>query len=267
MKKYIFLLPFFLFSCKKNNINPKINIRQQPSKLQVFSVDTALGTPTLQYQITYFYNDSTLRFDSIEVGNNIYRFDYSKLLSENKILLNFTNASMSYQELLFDANLYKLNQYTIIHSPNDTTNNLLQFDSGNRLTAITQNNSQSSTSNYTQTYSYANDTIIINTNRPSISCNSSDTVIQYYKQLSTTLPYLVFLNINSSCILNETTILNALPFSNFTYNLPFLKFNASTSTTYSYKGDANYRLSEANIIDRNRTTQQIEKWTKIIITY
>ncbi len=91
MRKYIFLIPLFLFACKKEEKENRISVRQQPSEIAVYAIDTATGLQTLQYAISYFYNDTTGRFDSIIISGMVYRFDYSRVATEDKILLNFTD--------------------------------------------------------------------------------------------------------------------------------------------------------------------------------
>ena len=68
MQKYIFLIPLFLFACKKNNSDPRIFTRQQPSKITKYAYDTATGIENKAYDITLHYNFEKERYDSIRFG-------------------------------------------------------------------------------------------------------------------------------------------------------------------------------------------------------
>src|SRR4051812_38885125 len=102
MKKYIWIFAILLAGCKKNNNTPRVTVRQLPSKISVFTVDTATGVETLQYKMDLIYNESTGEFDSLILAGTVYKFDYSVINSGHKILLNYVTALLPFQELLFD---------------------------------------------------------------------------------------------------------------------------------------------------------------------
>ena len=166
MRKFIFLIPFFLFSCKKNEQAPRITIRQQPSKIAIFTIDTGSGAQSLQYEINYFYNDSTKMFDSIIVSGKVYRFNYSQVSSTHKILLNYTDSTAAHGEFIFDANFYSLKTYNeFITPPTVNTAYNFNYDSGYRLTGLNYTDATSS-NNYSQTYTYLNDSVFVHTVTP-----------------------------------------------------------------------------------------------------
>ncbi len=266
MRKYIFLIPLFLFACKKNDSDPRILNRQQPSKISVFSVDTGTSIQTLQYEINYFYNDSTEKFDSIIVGGTIFRFNYSRLTTENKILLNFIDSASGYNEIIFNADFYTLNEYNEIPPSGTTATNLFQYDTYKRVTGFSYSNYPSA-GNFSQTYSYRFDSTIIHTSRPYDGCETNDTITNSFYDMSTTLPYLLFTNINNNCGIFGLNILRALPFSNYRYKLPYKMVNNLFETSYIYTGDTNSRLAEATVITRFRINNQIFQKLKIVISY
>lgn len=266
MQKYIFLIPLFLFACKKEDKTSRISARQQPSKIAVFSVDTVSGVQTLQYEINYFYNDSTEKFDSIIVGGIINRFDYSRLATENKILLNYTDSASGYNEIIFNPNFYTLNEYNEIPPSGSTATNLLQYDTYKRVTNFIYSNYPSA-GNFSQTYSYNFDSTIIHTLRPYDGCETNDTITNSFYDMSTTLPYLLFTNINNNCGTFGLNILRALPLSNYSYKLPYKMVNNLFETSFSYTGDSNSRLAEAVVVSRLRINNQIFQKLKIVVSY
>lgn len=267
MHKYIFLISVFLFACKKNDGDIKASIRQQPTKISVFSVDTSSGLQTLQYEINYYYDDSTKRFDSIVIAGNVYRFDYSKLSTESKILLNYINSSTAYSELIIDTTFYSLKEYNErASSATINTGNSLQYDSINRLVNF-QYTTLSAADNFTQDYQYKNDSIFIHTEKPAVSCTTNDTVVNTLVNMSTTLPYLLFTNINNTCGVIGLNILKTLPLSNRTNKFPSKIINETTETGYTYTGDSKSRLAEALIVTKLKGTSLITQKLKIVVTY
>ena len=267
MRKYVFLIPFFLFACKKNDKDIKVSIRQQPTRISVFSVDTGSSLQTLLYEINYFYDDSTKRFDSIIIAGNVYRFDYSRLATENKILLNYINAGSAYSELIIDTVFYSLKTYNerassaIINSENT-----LQYDSINRVVNLYYN-TLPATDNFSQHYQYKNDSIFLHTVKPAAACETNDTIVNTLVNMSTTLPYLLFANINNTCGVIGLNILKTLPLSNYTNKFPYKIINEITETDYTYTGDSKSRLAEALIITKSKSANLIIQKIKIVIAY
>ena len=68
MQKYIFLLSLFLFACKKDDNDPRILTRQQPSKITKYVYDTAISTESKAFDISLYYNFEKERYDSIRFG-------------------------------------------------------------------------------------------------------------------------------------------------------------------------------------------------------
>lgn len=266
MRNYIFLLTLFLFACKKDDKGSKISIRQQPSQIAVFTVDTSNGIQTLQYEVNYFYNDSTSRFDSIIVGGVVNRFNYSLVRTQNKILLNYTDSLSGYNEIIFNSNFYTLNEYNEVSPLGTTATNSLQYDGNKRITNFSYNNYPSA-GNFSQNYSYRYDSTFIQTVRPYDGCETNDTITDSFYEMSTTLPYLLFTNINNNCGIFGLNILRALPISNYSYKLPYKMQNDVLETSYSYTGDSNSRLAEATVTTRYRINNQIFQKLKIEVTY
>ena len=267
MRKFIFLIPFFLFACSKNDRDPRISARQQPSKIEVFSVDTATGINTLQFQIIYFYDEVARRYDSVSIAGQMFRFGYSKLTSENKILLNFTNTDSAYEELIFDANFYSLRTYNEISAaPAVMTSNNLQFDNFNKLTNFSHSSTPSS-NDFVQTYLYKNDSIFVHTQNDFNACQTNDTIVNTFIDMSTTLPYLLFVNINNTCGTIGLNMLKALPVSNYTNRFPYKIINELTEISFEYFGDSKSRLAEARITIRDKNTNLVTRKLKFVVTY
>lgn len=266
MRKYILLISFFLFACKKEEKGTKISVRQQPSRIAIFTVDTANGSQTLQYDIQYYYNDSTSRFDSITVGGLVSRFNYSLLGTQNKILLNFTDSLAGYNEIIFNPDFYTLNAYNEIPPTGTTSTCNLQYDGNKRITNLSYSNYPSA-GNFSQHFSYNYDSTFIHTVRPYDGCETNDTIMDSFYALNTTMPYLLFTNIHSTCGIIGLNVLRALPLSNHAYKLPASMTNDLFKTTFTYRGDTNSRLAEATVITRYRGNNQMFRKLKIEVTY
>ncbi len=266
MQKYLFLIPFFLFACKKNDDVNRISIPQQPAKIVVYAIDTATDVQTLQHETDYFYNTVTKRFDSIIIDGNVNRFNYSKLTSEYKVLLNYTDSASTHQEILFDANFYSLTSYKEIPSSGSSAVSTLQYDIYKRITGFLYTNSPA-TNNFSKTYTYKNDSIFVLTNRPSDACTTNDTIINTFYDMSIALPYLLFTNLNNTCSTIGLNILRAVPVSNYTNKLPFRILNETTQTDFTYTGDSKSRLVEALLVTKMKSNNVIVQKLKIVVTY
>jgi hypothetical protein len=268
MKRYSWLLLLIFFSCKKNEEESRINIRQQPSLIQVYDVNPLTLESTLQHSIHYAYNDSALRFDSIRIDNITYVFDYSKLSTENKILFNYTDAVSPFQEIQLDATNYTLLYYrerqdaaTVLSSYK------LQYDSINRIRSLSAT-LPNSADDYQQLFTSGKfDTVFIHSSRNADACNSRDTLAAGLTGLSTSLPYLLLLDAQPVCNTPSFNMLQALPISNFTYKLPTRLLNGNTEAIYTYKGDSKLRLAETLIMLKNRSDGSILSIRKIVLSY
>lgn len=267
MRKFILLIPFFLFACKKNEQTPRITIRQQPSKIAVFAIDIGTGAQTLQYEINYFYNDSLNKFDSVLVDGRIYRFNYSQITVNNKILLNYTDAAAAYGEFTFDANFYSLKTYKeFVSPPAVNTTYSFQYNSAYQITGLSYTSAASSP-DFTQSYTYNYDSIFVHTVRPADVCQSTDTIVNTYVNMSTKLPYLLFASINSTCGSIGLNILKALPVSNATNKFPSKIINGNTEVDFTYLGDSYDRLAQATVVTKERGNNLINQKLKAVVTY
>ncbi len=267
MSKWIYLLiVVVVFDCKKNTEEPRINIRQQPSKIEIFSVDTSSGVTTLQSSIHYFYNDTTNRFDSVQVAGKIYRFDYAALTSNHKVLINYTTPDVAHDEIIFNTDFYALTNYNQILAVGDTNTNVLQFDAYKRITNFSFKE-KNTVGNFSQNFLYKNDSIFITTNKPFDNCIQKDTIMNTAKDMSTHLPYLLFVNPQNNCGADSFNLMKAMSISNYMNKLPYKIWNEIYESSYIYKGDSKQRLSEVTIITRLRVDNTTYKKTKIVVTY
>lgn len=265
MKKYIWVIAILLFACKKNNNTPRITYKTLPSKISVFTVDPVSQAETLQTEMELFYNESSGQFDSIILAGTRYKFDYSIFTSGHKILLNYINGSLPYQQILFDSSYYTLTAYKEIQpSPGASTVNTLQYD-GNRITGFSLTTDPAA-NNFSKTYIYKNDTAIIRTLRVSDNCNSSDTILNAYYDMSISLSWLLFTDVDTSCG-SMPLMLHALPVSNYPSKLPLKMLNGDMQIDYTYMPDDHSRLYEALLIKRSRSTGAIVMKTKIRLEY
>ena len=266
MKKYLFLIPFFLFACQKNEKVTKISIRQLPSKISVFNVDIGTGAETLQYELVLFYNDITDKFDSIILAGITYRFDYSLLNTQQKMLLNYTDTTMPYGELIFDPGYYTLKAFNEIQTtPTGTATNIMLYDSINRIKRFTYSNLPAD-NNFFRSYSYKWDTAFVHSERASDLCVSNDTILNSLYGMSSTLSWLLFTEVNAPCG-SIGYMLRALPVSNYAAKLPLKMINGDSEINYTYSGDTNSRLSEAIIIRNIKSTGLVSAKLKIRIVY
>lgn len=267
MNKYIFLISVFLISCSKEDKPNRVSIRQQPSIIAIFSVDTLTFTETLLYNIQYFFNDTTERFDSIIIAGNKYVFNYSQLNTNNTILLNYVTTLLPYDAILFERNYFSMIQYNEIYpATEDTIKNILQYENGNRVKFYSFSKIPAD-ENFEQLFSYKNDSVFIRTKGFNNSCETNDTIIQSFYEMNTKLPYWLFLNISTDCGSISSTVLKALPISNYINKLPFKKVNGATETNYVFKGDSNFRLGEALLTSKKRNTNELVSIQKIKVTY
>ncbi|MBK9330470.1 MAG: hypothetical protein IPM95_14485 [Sphingobacteriales bacterium] len=180
--------------------------------------------------------------------------------------MNFTDSASGYNEIIFNPNFYTLNEYNEIPPSGSTATNLLQYDTYKRVTNFIYSNYPSA-GNFSQTYSYNFDSTIIHTLRPYDGCETNDTITNSFYDMSTTLPYLLFTNINNNCGTFGLNILRALPLSNYSYKLPYKMVNNLFETSFSYTGDSNSRLAEAVVVSRLRINNQIFQKLKIVVSY
>lgn len=269
-KRFFFLPVFgllFFISCKKEQGTPRITIRQQPSKIAVFTIDTSTGAPSLQYEIKYFYNDSIRRFDSIDIAGAMYRFNYSKFSSEKKMLLNYRDSLNEFASINFDVNFYSMSSYQELQNNSTVLKTYnLQYDSYKKITGFGLV-SNTSSENYTKTFTVKNDTTFIRTLKPASTCDNTDTLINTFVDMGTNLPYLLFFDITKDCSALENNILKALPVSNYINKLPFNITNANFISSFNYYGDAELRLKDALITVRERSTNKIHQVIKLSFTY
>ena len=113
------------------------------------------------------------RFDSIAVAGKIYRFNYTQLLTEHKVLLNYTTPSAQYEAFVFDTDFYALKQYTQLPITGDAFNYTLQYDTYKdtykRIMSLSYSTAPTN-QNYTQEFSYKNDSIFMTNNMPYNTC-------------------------------------------------------------------------------------------------
>lgn len=266
MKKLLYLLALLAFACEKVEQDPRVNIRQQPLKIEIFSVDTASGATTLMHVINYFYNNDSKRFDSIEVEGVMYRFNYDELDTSNKVLLNYNTPTTPHDEIIFETNFFSLTNYNQISASGDTNKSILEYDTNKRITTLSYRE-HLVIGDFTQTFLYKNDSLFITTDRPSDACITKDTVLQTVKDMSTFLPYLMLVNVNGNCGSETMNILKAMSISNYTNKLPYKIWNNLYEHTYTYKGDSKLRLGEVSIVTKRRTSNSINQIKKVVITY
>ncbi|MDB5226185.1 MAG: hypothetical protein JWN78_378 [Bacteroidota bacterium] len=264
MKKYIWVMAILLFACKKNNNTPRITYRQLPSKISIFSVDPATQAETLQYEMDLFYNENSGQFDSIILGGTSYKFDYSIFNSGHAILLNYLNGSLPYQEIIFDSSYYTLREYNDIQpTPASSTSRRLQYD-GNRLTGYTTITDP--VNDMSRAYTYKNDTSFIYKAHPYDHCYINDTIIDSYYDMSISLSWLLFADVELGCG-SIPMMLRALPVSNYPSKLPLKLINGALQIDYTYTADTHSRLSEALLIAKIRDTGYISFKRKIRLEY
>lgn len=257
------MMAILLFACKKNNHTPRITYRQLPSKISIINVDPVTQAETLQYEMDLFYNENSGQFDSIILGGTSYKFDYSLFNSGHKILLNYTNASLPYQEIIFDSSYYTLKEYNdILPAPNSTVRKL-QYD-GNRLIGYTMITDP--VNDVSRSYTYKNDTSFIHKAHPYDNCAINDTLINSYYDMSISLSWLLFADVEMGCG-SIPMMLRALPVSNYPSKLPFKLINGALQIDYTYTPDTHSRLSEALLTGKIRDNGNISFKRKIRLEY
>jgi hypothetical protein len=273
MKNYIWLTLLFFFACKKEDEVTRIAIRQQPSVIALSMVDIVTGAELSVSSFQYFFNIQTSRFDSISilytgVDTSIFTFDYTQLNTGNKILLNFRDSSTAYSELFFDNNSYALIAYRKYTPAQTTTGYSLQYDAFARLRRYDCSNALVN-ENYFRTYSYHDDTVLINSQRASDNCFSNDTLLSSSYELDYRIPHLFLseLGCTPSCGDASSALICALPLSNFIHKLPLKMLSGDTKTEYSYSGDQYGRLVTINIVKKASDTGLKLLHYKVSIAY
>ncbi len=270
MKKSLFILISILsmVACKKQEEGtPQIFIRKQPSLVQVYSVNISSGAETLQDNIRYYFNDSTEKFDSIIINAAVYHFDYSKLISDNKILFNYVSTSQPYKEIIFNAatsQVSSFNEYAAV-----TTNSVyhtLSYDSINRIRRYNYNATPDD-ADYFKQYTNKIDTVFIHTERPFDHCISNDTIKNGTYILSGRMPYLLLTETFSTCGTLNINLLKVLPISNSINKLPLSTINGDVKTEYTYTTDSNDRLISVLMTTTQRSTNTVIDKKKITLTY
>lgn len=267
MKKWLFLFSILAFACKKKEeSNPLINISQYPKTIAYYNVDIATNAQTLRYNINYFYSSNN-RFDSINITNTHYKFDYTQFANFSKIKLDYSNGGAIYDEILYDGQYYNLMSYNQILGVNDTARYNFAYDSISRFKSISYayNNS---IDNFASTQTYKKDSVFVYSNFINRACYTTDTIKNSTLDMSKTLPYLLFVKQENNCSsYNLQNILSALPLSSFTNKLPSKIISNNTQTDFSYQFDATQRLTQADIIIMQRDNNTIVSKRRIIISY
>jgi hypothetical protein len=267
MQKYIFLIPLFLFACKKNNSNPRIFTRQQPSKITKYAYDTATGIENKAYDITLHYNFGKERYDSIRFGQTRnFSFDYTRFASDYIVKADYSDIPNTYDQLFFDIQKNALTKYTTMGSPADDST-LLQYDSISRINKI-QYFTSPSFLNFTISYNYKYDTIFQYKRDEDSYCSSSDTILLTIKRFNNQLPYLLLLNFNTKCnILIPTGLLYAFPISTNNYYIPRKVINGEINVTYTYTADSKGRLASLTTSTINTSTLKIISQERFVFEY
>lgn len=266
MQKYIFLIPLFLFACKKNNSDPRIFTRQQPSKITKYAYDTASGIENKAFDITLHYNFEKERYDSIRFGQYPkFIFDYTRFTSEYIVKANYSNATY-YDLLYFDTQQNVLTKYSTIGSPAaDST--LLYYDSIGRINNIQYLSSQSLL-NFTINYNYKYDTIFQYKSTTGQVCQYTDTILLTNKRFNNQLPYLLLLNFYTRCHIQiNAGLLWALPISTYYYYIPRKVINGEIEVIYTYTADSKGRLASLTISTINTSTLKIISQERFVFEY
>lgn len=243
-----------------------ISIPQQPSRIAVYNVDTATQAETLLYDIRFYYN-SKGQYDSISLAGNTYRFDFSGLPSDYRILLNYSDTLHPYAVLQLDSSQYTLVSYKeVLPSPGIGSEYTLQYTALHQLTGISYTGDPSS-ANYTKAYTYNLDTTFVRTQRPFDACDTRDTIYNSIYDMNTTLPWLLFTDVNALCGSIGINLLKAVPVSNYPVKLPSTIRNGLTLTTYGYTADSNYRLSVADAVQQQLSDNKVLSRWRIKFSY
>ncbi len=266
MKKYLLIIPLFLFSCKKDTESPRALLNVQASNITFYNVDIGTGTETFQYDIRYYYNTSTERYDSIGVGVNSFIFDYDQVDS-SLVLFNWVNSSLPYDAIRLDPNFNTVRDYTEIRPSPDywRTSRFEYVDSTKRLSKYTYDYPGSE--HFERTYTFHYDTTFIHADENSGSCTSTDTLINSVYTLGTSMPWLTFIEPAAHCGSMGYNILRALSVSGYANPLPARILNGDAEVDYTYFGDTYSRLSQVDIVFKSRSTGAITSKLRIKISY
>lgn len=267
MQKWLFIICVFLFACKKiDNKIPIINQNQKPLIISINDVDVITNAATLRFNINYFYNDSD-RIDSVKIANDVYSFDYTELTNNYKVLLKNNNVQFSNDIIKYENAYYNLIEHQRIFNVNDTSKSFFQYDSVNRIKQFdyTYNNSLQ---DFFITQTYKRDTVFVHTEFLNAACISNDTIKNTSYDMSKNLPYLLLTKTFNSCgeILRQD-ILSALPLSSYTNKLPSKIISNNNQVDYTYTFDNNDRLTQADIVTKNRATNLSIAKVSITISY
>lgn len=268
MRKYIFLIPLFLFACKKNNTDPRILNTQQPSKITKYVYDTAVGTEHKAFDIFLHYNTEKERYDSIRFGQYPnFVFDYTRFASDYIVKADYFNTFNTFDQLFFDIQKNTLTKYTTTGSP-ATDSTLLQYDSINRVNKIQFYSTPSFIYNFTITYNYKYDTIFQHKSFENAICQTTDTMLMSGKRFSNKLPYLLLINFYTKCnIYINTGLLYALPISAYNYYIPRRVINGDINVIYSYTADTKGRLASLTTSSINTSTSKIISQERFVFEY
>jgi hypothetical protein len=264
MKKWLFLFSVLAFACKKKEeSNPLINVSQYPKTIAYYNVDVSTNAQTLRYNINYFYSSNN-RFDSIRIANTLYSFNYSQFATAATIRLDYDTY---YDEIVYDNQYYNLIAYKQILGNNDTSKYNFAYDSISRFKSISYAHNNS-LDNFASTQTYKKDSVFVYSNFINRACYTTDTIKNATLDMSKTLPYLLFVKQENNCSsYNLQNILSALPLSSFTNKLPSKIISNNTQTDFSYQFDATQRLTQADIIIKQRDNNTIVSKRRIIISY
>ena len=267
MQKYIFLLSLFLFACKKDDNDPRILTRQQPSKITKYVYDTAISTESKAFDISLYYNFEKERYDSIRFGQSrSFVFDYTRFASDYIAKADYSDISNAYDQLFFDIQNNVLQKYTTTGSP-ATDSTLLQYDSIGRINKL-QYYTASSFLNFTIKYNYKYDTIFQYKSFEDASCRTTDTILLTGKRFNSQLPYLLLLIFYTKCNVSISTgLLYALPISTYNYYIPRKVINGEIVVTYSYTADIKGRLASLTTSSVNISTLKIISQERFVFEY
>jgi hypothetical protein len=268
MKKWLLLIPLFLFACKKKEDNPPLaKVNQSPSKITLYNVDVNNELETLRFNFNLFYN-SINRIDSIRNSSQTYIFDYALFAASSKIKLNYNSSVLPYDILTYDNVFYNLISYKKVFGINDTSESNFLYDSINRLKRYeyTYNNS---VNDFIITQTYKKDTVFVHNELPNSSCVSDDTIKNSTIDMSKTLPYLLFTKLYNSCstAVISADVLSALPLTSFTNKLPLKIISNNIQADYSYTYDIYERVIVADVSVKNRALNTITSKNRIKLAY
>lgn len=268
MQKYILLLPFFLFACKKKEPDiPRINLAQQPSKISVFETDTASNTELLQYFIRYAYDTLHHQYDSINISNaQTYVFDYARFAIEKLAIAKYITIPGKEDRIYFNAINNTLYKYATESTPaKDSTT--LSFDSLFQISNI-QYSSVIPAQNFTCNFKYVYDTIFKQLSFNTAACSTVDTIKTTYKKFNNQLPYLLFINYYNACNIElPTNLLLALPTSINNYKIPTKAWSNNVETYFTYTADTQGRLATFTTSTFRKNDLYLIKKIRFVLEY